>query len=92
MIDPTGEGWITHTMHGTSRLLELLGSDACRFGEMKTVFLEMRVFEVSRALLFQAPTFLASPQWQQVDAHDEFDAALDSMLRIMAQCADLCAR
>ncbi|KAG9694155.1 hypothetical protein KCU95_g5884, partial [Aureobasidium melanogenum] len=32
MYDPTGQGWIKHTMYGTSKLVQLLGPEAFRSG------------------------------------------------------------
>ena len=96
MYDPTGQGWIKHTMFGTSKILELLGADACRTGEARDFFLEVRVFEVSRAVLFTSSTILAQPAWVELSkelwAGTEGWHPKEALLDLMIQCSDLASR
>ena len=96
MYDPTGAGWIKHTMYGTSRLLQLLGPKACRSGEARNFFLEVRVFEVSRAVLFSESSFLVTPPWLALINHLRCESEIvhpkEALLDVMSHCADLCSR
>lgn len=96
MYDPTGEGWITHTMFGTSRILQHLGPEAFRSGLGLSFFNQMRMFEVSRSLLFSESSFLVESPWMDLmDANiaTETDAhPIHDLLNLMIKCSDHCAR
>jgi hypothetical protein len=96
MYDPTGEGWIKHTMFGTSKILQHLGPDAFRSGLGLSCFDQIRMFEVSRSLLFSESSFLIESPWMDmmhvtkitdVDVHPIHD-----LLNLMIRCSDHCAR
>jgi hypothetical protein len=96
MYDPTGEGWIKHTMFGTSRILQHLGPEAFRSGLGLSFFNQMRMFEVSRALLFSESSFLVESPWMDL-MHAETVPEIDllpihDLLRLMIKCSDHCAR
>jgi hypothetical protein len=84
-------------MYGTSRLLEILGPEACLQSRAKNVFQEARIFEISRSMLFGEPTFLTSANWRAVvesssDLGKEAEDHMSAVLDCMSQCADLCSR
>jgi hypothetical protein len=96
MYDPTGEGWIKHTMFGTSKILQHLGPDAFRSGLGLSCFDQIRMFEVSRSLLFSESSFLIESPWMNMmhitkitdnDVHPIHD-----LLNLMIRCSDHCAR
>jgi hypothetical protein len=96
MYDPTGEGWIKHTMFGTSRILQHLGPEAFRSGLGLSCFNQIRMFEVSRALLFSESSFLIESQWTDL-IHENTFSDLDvhpihDLLNLMIRCSDHCAR
>ena len=64
MYDATGDGWVTHFLHGTSELLNHFGPSAFKTEPGREFFLTIRVFEISRALLFTQETFLNEPEWR----------------------------
>jgi len=78
MSDATGDGWMIHFLHGTSELLNHFGPSAFMTEPGREFFLTIRVFEISRALLFTRETFLSQPKWQYLtqglwngkEAHD----------------------
>ena len=96
MVDQTGAGWIKHTMYGTSKVLQHLGPAAFRSAEARSAFLEIRIFEVSHALLFTEPTFLATPPWvaltAELCAYAEDWHPKEALLDIVIQCSDLSCR
>lgn len=96
MYDPTGEGWIKHTMFGTSRILQHLGPEAFRSGLGLSCFNQIRMFEVSRALLFSESSFLIESPWTDL-IHANTISDLDvhpihDLLNLMIRCSDHCAR
>lgn len=98
MFDATGEGWIRHMMYGTSRLLAMLGPRECLDGRAKSVLQEVRIFEITRSMLFGEPTFLVSPRWKttlesfNASASDLHEHQLSAVLDCMGRCADLLFR
>lgn len=93
--DPTGSGWIKHTMSGTSKLLEVLGSEACRSGDLRCFFFETRMFEIGRAVLFSERCFLAAPAWlalNEMRSTGESGRFEDAVMEIMIRCSCLCSR
>jgi hypothetical protein len=96
MYDPTGEGWIKHTMFGTSKILQHLGSEAFRSGVGLSFFNQMKMFEVSRSLLFSESSFLVENSWVNL-MHTNTIMYLDvhpihNLLNLMIRCSDHCAR
>src|ERR1700749_492119 len=63
MLEPSETKWEIHFQYGTSRLLQLLGPQWCLHGNGRESFLTFRIFEISRALIFNESTFLAEPPW-----------------------------
>lgn len=96
MYDPTGEGWIKHTMFGTSKILQHLGPKAFRSGLGLSFFNQMRMFEVSRSLLFSESSFLVESPWMDLmhsNATPEIDIhPIHDLLNLMIRCSDHCAR
>ncbi|KAH0284074.1 hypothetical protein M436DRAFT_75823 [Aureobasidium namibiae CBS 147.97] len=96
MYDPTGEGWIKHTMFGTSRILQHLGPEAFRSGLGLSFFNQMRMFEVSRSLLFSESSFLVQSPWMNLmdtDINTVNDVhPMNDLLNLMIKCSDHCAR
>ncbi|KAF4453683.1 hypothetical protein F53441_3692 [Fusarium austroafricanum] len=97
MSDSTGQGWIQHLVHGTSKALVAAGPTACQSGRGRRFFTEIRIFEVCRAIIFNAPTFLATSDWRNLT--DEMltkdrDGAhsLDELLDIIVSCSSLRVR
>lgn len=92
-------GWVQHMVHGTGRGLEAEGPSICKTEAGATFYLQAKVFEVVRTILFNAPTFLTRPEWlrasKEVWKSPAFKDAwrpLDSLLDIMALCSALRVR
>ncbi len=66
MTDPRAAGWRLHMVHGTAKALQAGGAACCRSGRLRTFFLQARVFEVFRAIVFSDATFLMQPEWVQL--------------------------
>ena len=94
MYDSSGEGWKAHAMFGTSRLLELFGPDALTSEEATNIFLQVRMFELIRGMLFRQSTCLVDPSWQHFVKHVECDSTdpLELLFQIMARTSDLAYR
>ncbi|THY51883.1 hypothetical protein D6C98_05487 [Aureobasidium pullulans] len=96
MYDPTGEGWIQHTMYGTSKILQHLGPDAFRSGLGLNFFHQMRMFEVSRSLIFSESSFLVEAPWRDLmkgtSTDNMSDHPIESLLALMLRCSDHCFR
>ena len=98
MYDTTGDGWIMHFLHGTSQLLNHFGPDACSHGAGREFFLTMRIFEISRSLLFTSETFLSEDKWQHLigrmwndeNTHDWHPK--EALYSIMTSCSSLGVR
>ena len=95
MYNESGEGWLTHMVHGTASALQASGPSACRSGPGQAFFLQARIFEVSRALLLGEPTFLSDPEWRGLtgtpEPNDPTSATfpLSSLLNIIVECSRL---
>lgn len=63
MYDSTGVGWNAHMGFGTSVLLDALGPDSFSAPQSLAIYREIRLFEISRAALFQQSTILATDRW-----------------------------
>lgn len=96
MYDPTGEGWIQHTMYGTSKILQHLGPNAFRSGLGLNFFHQMRMFEVSRSLIFSESSFLVEAPWRDLmkgtSTDNMSDHPIESLLALMLRCSDHCFR
>ncbi|RSM11679.1 hypothetical protein CEP52_002890 [Fusarium oligoseptatum] len=97
MSDTTGQGWVQHLVHGTSNALVATGPLAFESGLGKRFFTEIRIFEVCRAIIFNGPSFLADPGWQNLSAKLQgLDAdqshPLDALLDIIVLCSTLRVR
>lgn len=96
MYDPTGQGWIKHTMYGTSKLVQFLGPEAFRSGLGLSFFNQMKMFEVSRCLIFSESSFLVEKAWMRLhyssDSCESDTHPLDDLLNLMIKCSDHCAR
>lgn len=94
--DPDGLGWKTHTTYGTSRILQVLGPDAARRSPAtKSFFLETRVFEIGRSVLWSEKSPLARPEWlalnQDLSTPEEWLSG-GAVLNMMLQASSLCSR
>jgi len=67
MYDTSGVGWNAHMGFGTSVLLDAHGPGSFCAPQSVAVYREIRLFEISRAALFQQPTILASNRWLLFD-------------------------
>ncbi|KAM6520181.1 hypothetical protein FALCPG4_013734 [Fusarium falciforme] len=97
MSDTTGQGWVQHLVHGTSNALVATGPWAFESGLGKRFFMEIRIFEVCRAIIFNEPTFLADPGWQSLSAklqglEADQSHPLDTVLDIIVLCSTLRVR
>ncbi|KAF5647956.1 hypothetical protein F52700_1169 [Fusarium sp. NRRL 52700] len=97
MTDATGEGWVQHLVHGTSKALVAAGPTSCQSGHGHRFFTEIRIFEVCRAIIFNEPTFLAEANWRcltrEMRAKDQSNnESLDELLDIIVSCSTLRVR
>ncbi|KAF7552502.1 hypothetical protein G7046_g7390 [Stylonectria norvegica] len=94
MNDSTGRGWLQHIVHGTSTALVASGPAACQSGLGRRFFMEVKVFEVCRAIVFNQPSFLARPEWTALSTSPEGVPwhPLDAILDIIVMCTTLRAR
>ncbi|KAG9254537.1 uncharacterized protein F5Z01DRAFT_687352 [Emericellopsis atlantica] len=91
MQNETGDGWLLHMTHGTANALQAAGPLACQSGLGRSFFLQARVFETSRALLLNKPTFLSNPDFE-IDATRLNGSSLNHLLNIIVQCSQLRVR
>ncbi|KAF2446732.1 hypothetical protein P171DRAFT_238217 [Karstenula rhodostoma CBS 690.94] len=68
MRDSTGTTWLSHFLHGTCAMLKLLEPKSLNLMEphnsnRRIFFLHIRVFEISRSLIYSSPTFLWDAKW-----------------------------
>lgn len=99
MRDHTGANWLAHFLNGTSTLLRLQGPELLEPQDKDTehrqvFFFSMRIFEISRALIYTEPTFLATPEWSNaIDAywiqHPASWTPKEVLLDILPQVVDL---
>lgn len=85
-------------LYGTGRILQALTPDGCRRGAGREFFLEVRIFEIARSMLFQERSFLSTKPWidlmqgmWQGDYAGEWNPR-ERLLDIMTLVADLCVR
>lgn len=97
MIGNNPENWDRHFLYGTCKLLQICGPESFRKGTGRELFLTLRLFEASRSLIYDEPSFLREPTWfsLMVAIREELgdDGRLqEAALDVMLQCSDLCAR
>ncbi|KAH6676752.1 hypothetical protein B0J14DRAFT_586248 [Halenospora varia] len=98
MYDVTGEGWVKHILYGTSKILQLRGPAAHASGAGRSFFLTFRVFEISRALIYNELTFLDEVDWRLLmeDIWSGLGAAdwhpREALLDLMISCSTLSMR
>ena len=98
MYDVSGNNWLKHILWGTSCMLKARGPGVYRHGLERRFFLEVRIFEVLRSLIFLSPSFLIEYQWRQlVDDIWAGEFARDwhpkeTLLDLMLSCSDLGVR
>ncbi|KAF5554064.1 hypothetical protein FNAPI_6536, partial [Fusarium napiforme] len=96
MTDSTGEGWIQHLVHGTSKALVAAGPTSCQSGYGQRFFTEIRIFEVCRAIIFNESTFLANADWRcltrDMRAKHQGSDSLDELLDLIVSCSTLRVR
>lgn len=63
MADASGDNWIRHILNGISKMLEACGTRRLRSKGYRQFFLEIRIFEISRALITTTESILARPEW-----------------------------
>lgn len=98
MYDETGNGWARHMLGGTSLLLGAIHPNDCNSGLIHDFLIEIRNFEIFRAMLFAENTFLAQPTWREYsrglwseNSADDWTPK-ESLLDLMTLIADLCVR
>ncbi|KAH6889493.1 hypothetical protein B0T10DRAFT_538474 [Thelonectria olida] len=98
MTDSSGQGWIQHLVHGTSKALIASGPAACRFGPGQRFFTEVKIFEVCRSVVFNEPSFLTQAEWAHLsmDLQSKTEGkkphSLDALLHITVRCSSLLVR
>ncbi len=93
MHDSTGQYWLQHMVHGTSKALGAAGPSVCHpSGPELRFFLEAaRTFEVCRAIIFNQPTFLSDGDWEKLlsGATQDKRRSLDTLLDLVVKCSRL---
>jgi hypothetical protein len=99
MFDDTGEGFVKHFLHGTSRILQLRGPEAHLEGPGRSFFLTVRIFEIGRDLLYQnhtEPTFLLQEGWknltQRILDDGETCHPKEGLINLIIECSSLSNR
>jgi hypothetical protein len=80
MYDTTGVGWNAHMGFGISVLLNVFGPDSFRAPQSLAIYREIRLFEISRAALFQQPTILSHDKWLSFDQRHRIDGGGNTVL------------
>ena len=90
------KGWLCHLVLGTGHGLKGAGPSICRTPAGIRLFLHIKTFEVCRCMMYNDSTFLAENKWQDASCDMQSQLtfprgwkALDSLLNIMVECADL---
>lgn len=95
MSDSTGQGWIQHLVHGTASALVATGPLTFESGPGRSFFLEIKIFEVCRAIIFNESTFLAVKEWRELSVRLQAPGQphpLDTLLDIVVMCSSLRVR
>lgn len=87
-----------HMVHGTSRAMEAAGPMLFRSGSGRSFFLQARIFEVCRAVVFNETSFLTAPNWVALSSGlwtgntiPEW-SPLESLLDLISMCSRLCVQ
>ncbi|KAL0934811.1 C6 finger domain-containing protein [Colletotrichum truncatum] len=88
--DASGQKWLQHMVFGTAQALVASGPAVCESGTMKTFFIQARTFEACRSIIFNQPSFLASPEW--ISLTDYLSTNLDEILKLVVLCSSLRVR
>ena len=94
MLEPSESNWEKHFLYGTSRLLQLLGPEWCMVGSNQECFLTLRIFEISRALIYNDSTFLAESKWIELtdtvrNNSNYLDHPKEELYDVMICCSSL---
>ncbi|OAA73366.1 Zn(2)-C6 fungal-type DNA-binding domain protein [Cordyceps fumosorosea ARSEF 2679] len=96
MSDTSGMGWLQHMVHGTAKGLAAAGPSICSTPAGARMFLQAKMFEVCRTIVFNDQTFLTRPEWRAASQRLWFDAGfadewrpLDALVDLMLLCPDL---
>lgn len=96
MYDTTAVAWHAHMGFGSSVLLNVFGPLSFCCGRSLSIYREMRLFEISRSVLFSEPTLLAQENWL---LHDEVCRTLvpdwgllETAFDLLLQCSTLSQR
>jgi hypothetical protein len=96
MYDETGDGWKRHMMYGIARLLDLSGPGAFHSAEVRSLYQEIRLFEISRAVLLSQSTALTQSSWLSFNhrllANCESLHPRETIFDLLLSCADLSQR
>lgn len=102
MRDQTGSNWIAHFLNGTSTMLRVQGPEMLTLQDKdsqhrQTFFFSTRIFEISRALIFTEPTFLATPKWSAAIEiywvhHSDAWTPKEALFDVLPQFVDLALR
>ncbi|KAF3050313.1 hypothetical protein E8E11_010520 [Didymella keratinophila] len=102
MRDHTGANWLAHFLNGTSSLLRLQGPSLLEpqddgTKQRQVFLLNIRIFEISRALIYTEPTFLATPEWSKaIDTYSAQHPASwtpkEALFDVLPQFVDLAIR
>jgi hypothetical protein len=98
MYDVSGEGWVKHILYGTSRIVQYRGPNTHLTGVGRRFFLTMRIFEITRALVYSEETFLVQENWRSLmNIMWSGDGAMDwhpkeDLYDLMISCSALSVR
>jgi hypothetical protein len=99
MYDDTGEGFVKHFLHGTSKILQIRGPDAHLRGTGRSFFQTVRVFEICRALIYanySEPSFLCEPSWRELTKRISHQSEVwhpkEILFDLMIDCSSLSNR
>ena len=96
MYDQTGDGWKRHMMYGVARLLDLSGPYAFESVEVRSLYHEVRLFEITRAVLLSQSTALTQSSWLSFNdrllANRGSSHPREAIFDVMLSCADLSRR
>ncbi|CAG9998590.1 unnamed protein product [Clonostachys byssicola] len=98
MVDSSGQRWVQHLVHGTSKALVAIGPQACVGSLPQRFFMEIKIFEVCRAIVFNDSSFLMQDEWIAFSkrVQSTIDPSnlhpFDDLLDIILRCASLRSR
>lgn len=83
-------------MFGVAKLLESCGPDERGSAEFTSLYRELRLFEISRAVLLSKSTFLSSPAWVDSDVALRENCSAwnptETVFDVLLQCTKFCHR